>query len=493
MPRTSTAPASLHGSYFAIDDALRVTQWPQDTAAALGVPAHDAVGKFCWQLVHPESQRMPAACRRFCPARRVEAQPPGLSSAPSDGRRCAALPLPGSRAGALVWTAVAGKTPAAQPFEDLLIRGCLSAQPEGLDDTLDLVRRFCGADDCEMFLRDPRRPEVVLAGCAGHDRDAFRELTRIPMGSGYPGGVTARQQPMYTNDFQNDRVFLRARVRDRGIHAFLGIPLADGDATLGYLGVGWRDPAIAMHPLISRLERVLPLFLDRILREYYRRPVLDEALAPLSIRCFGGLEVSRDGERLAASAFKRRPALTLLKLLLLHAPRPLHRDVLAEALWPDAAPHAARNRLHGVVHALRSAIGEAYVRNEGDFYAFDTALPHFVDLLAFRKLAVQPAAAATRGEDARLYIWRLESAVALYRGGLFAGDPDGERFDDFSLRVARQYQQAVAQLAQAYLAETRAADAARLLEAALALTAPTEPLRRLLAEAAASRQSAFRA
>jgi hypothetical protein len=43
----------------------------------------------------------------------------------------------------------------------------------------------------------------------------------------------------------------------------------------------------------------------------------------------------------------------LLAFLLLHRARPLTRDELGGAFWPDAAPDVVRNRVHVAIHGLR--------------------------------------------------------------------------------------------------------------------------------------------
>jgi DNA-binding SARP family transcriptional activator len=484
MTSTSAQKTSLHGPLFTIDSKYRITHWPRETAEAMKIPASEAVGRYCWQAVYPGSTEIPETCRTFCPAHHVQGDQADTSPPDTAGRRCAALPLPGTGVGSLVWAAVNEPLP-PNPLEDLLIRGCLSAQPARLNDTLDLVRQYCAADDVEVFLRDPSHPEeVVLTGCVGCDREAFQALTRIPVGEGYPGAVTQLQRPMFTNDFQNDRIFLRSQVRERGVQAFLGIPLSDGGKdSLGYLGIGWHDATIPITALVPRLEEVLPLFFDRILKEYYRRPELQHAGgAQLRIHCFGGLEVSRDGERLPATAFKRRKALMLLKTLLLYAPRPIHRDLLVSMLWPDADDGlGARNRLHGVVHALRSAIGECYIRNEGDFYAFDTASSHFVDVFRFRDLLGQAVEAKRLGKETRIRVEYLEAAVSLYQGPLFTDDPDGDWFGQYQTRYERHYVTAVTELCDAYLAAGRSGEALKLVRTAQELVLQAERLDELLA------------
>ncbi len=67
----------------------------------------------------------------------------------------------------------------------------------------------------------------------------------------------------------------------------------------------------------------------------------------IEIRLLGMFEVRRGGEPVPASAWSRRHAAALVKLLALSPGRRLHREQVIDALWPDlgvdeAAPGAGR-------------------------------------------------------------------------------------------------------------------------------------------------------
>lgn len=151
----------------------------------------------------------------------------------------------------------------------------------------------------------------------------------------------------------------------------------------------------------------------------------------LELRCLGPFTVCQRGQAISAEAFTRSKAIALLKLLALRAGAPLSRDVLIEHLWPDVDPHQGANRLHGVVHALRSVIEPyraerqwLYVKNRGEVYYLDLSTPLSIDLVRYRRLLNQGLRA--RREDGAQAIARLEEAVALYAGDLFEDDPFAE-------------------------------------------------------------------
>ena len=77
------------------------------------------------------------------------------------------------------------------------------------------------------------------------------------------------------------------------------------------------------------------------------------------IRCFGQFEIEVAGRPVDLSAVKPK-ARAALRLLALHAGRPVHRELLAEALWPDAnGRHASIRNLQVAISSLRQALDPA--------------------------------------------------------------------------------------------------------------------------------------
>ena len=60
-------------------------------------------------------------------------------------------------------------------------------------------------------------------------------------------------------------------------------------------------------------------------------------------------------QEIAATAFKSRKALNLLKLLAIRTPHELHRDQALDMLWADLDPAAAAAQLYKAIHYLRKA------------------------------------------------------------------------------------------------------------------------------------------
>ena len=154
-------------------------------------------------------------------------------------------------------------------------------------------------------------------------------------------------------------------------------------------------------------------------------PARPATSAPLlDLRCFGRFAVFWGGQPIPAERFARRRALTLLKILLTHYGKPVHREVLVNLLWPDKPPKDPARQLKVVVHYLRRALepdkrpgdGSLWVASTGEGYVFDVAAPHRLDYQDFLSLVHWANRLRERGEP--------EAAAAAYEAaaGVYAGD-----------------------------------------------------------------------
>jgi DNA-binding SARP family transcriptional activator len=184
--------------------------------------------------------------------------------------------------------------------------------------------------------------------------------------------------------------------------------------------------------------------------------------------CFGRFRLTVEDSALDLRAVRPR-ARAALRLLALHAGAPVHRELLAAALWTDLDPGAAMHNLQVAVSSLRGALepgrrgrdsrllvrdGEAYVLvlgegSDSDLHAFDRA----VDDAARLRVAGREADAAAA----------LRVAVELYRDDVLPEDGPAEWVigarDRYRLRAA----EAAAALAEL---ELRRGDAGAAAEAA---------------------------
>ena len=138
--------------------------------------------------------------------------------------------------------------------------------------------------------------------------------------------------------------------------------------------------------------------------------------AKVEIRMLGGFEVLLDGSPVPAAGWPRPQAATWVKLLALAPGRRLHREQLADRLWPDLTIAEAAPRLHKVAHYARRALGEdrtaIVLRNET--VALLPAAEVVVDVDVFERVAEEALANGTPNVAA--------AAVARYGGTLLPED-----------------------------------------------------------------------
>jgi DNA-binding SARP family transcriptional activator len=216
-----------------------------------------------------------------------------------------------------------------------------------------------------------------------------------------------------------------------------------------------RDVAEALLPLA--VETGLPAAL-----------ALESCSLPVGVSVLGGFEVTAGGRKVELGSGQ---GAKLLKLVAVSGGA-VHSERAIEALWPEVAPDAGRNRLRTVLNRLRDVAGEA-VRREGDLLALAPDVR--LDLSRFHREA-QEALALGRGEAAAVAIAR--SAVARYRGDLLPHDLY-EEWADEPRETARRSMLDVLDLCAAAAAERGDLDEARrIVDRAIAL-APYDEARYL--------------
>ncbi|HKR48820.1 MAG TPA: BTAD domain-containing putative transcriptional regulator, partial [Pseudonocardiaceae bacterium] len=186
------------------------------------------------------------------------------------------------------------------------------------------------------------------------------------------------------------------------------------------------------------------------------------------LRCLGGFEFEVVGRSLNWRAVRPRAA-TMLRLLAMHTPHPVHRESLLQ-LWPDLAADRALHSMQVAVSSLRSLLAPDAPRGSprtlqrcGDAYALVLPVGSDVDVVEFAA-ALQVAQQARHAHDADAERAALAHAVATYRGELLPEDGPAEWVIDVRERLRQQAATAAGRLAELGLAggDPRAAiDAAR--------------------------------
>jgi predicted ATPase/DNA-binding SARP family transcriptional activator len=128
------------------------------------------------------------------------------------------------------------------------------------------------------------------------------------------------------------------------------------------------------------------------------------------VRLLGGFSVATGDGVVEDGAWRLRKAKALVKLLALAPDRRLHRERLADLLWPDRDGDAATNNLHQALHAARRAIGTDALRLTDGVVTLDAE----VDVDAFE-------AAGAHARETR-EVAAYERALELHTGELLPED-----------------------------------------------------------------------
>ena len=166
----------------------------------------------------------------------------------------------------------------------------------------------------------------------------------------------------------------------------------------------------------------------------------------LVVRALGPLEIS-SGDVVLGGRWGGVRAKELLFLLLCH-PRGCTKEEVGLALWPDASPSQVHNNFHVTLHRLRRALGEdGRVVVHGDRYRLPEELD--VDFDA-RWFEAEVEAALDREVDEDGITERLECALTLYRGPLFAGEVVGDWHLEHRDRLETLYREGLRRSAEAH-------------------------------------------
>jgi LuxR family maltose regulon positive regulatory protein len=171
-----------------------------------------------------------------------------------------------------------------------------------------------------------------------------------------------------------------------------------------------------------------------------------ERLPMVEVTSLGNIEVQMDGRKILSFEWESEKSKELLLLLLDHE-RPLRRDEIVTALWPEAAGSKASSAFHSTLYRLRRALYFECVIGSGGAYALNPAGNFLYDAREFER-SVEAAARAE--EDDPSYAGSLRAAMNLYQGP-FAPSLDGEWADSRRLRLAERFLEVAARLADLLL------------------------------------------
>jgi DNA-binding SARP family transcriptional activator len=151
----------------------------------------------------------------------------------------------------------------------------------------------------------------------------------------------------------------------------------------------------------------------------------------MRINLLGGFEIAIDGSCLLLADL-RPQVRQLLRVLALPAGDAMHRERLAELMWPSQHPSDGIHRLQVALSALRRAMGDDLgsgpgprIVREGECYRLQLTPASRVDVLDFRA-ALARARSARRTGDGQAEAAALQEALDLYGGDLLPEDGPAE-------------------------------------------------------------------
>jgi len=189
----------------------------------------------------------------------------------------------------------------------------------------------------------------------------------------------------------------------------------------------------------------------------------------LLVRCFGGFRMRVNGRDLDGGRVRPR-VYTLLRFLALHAGRPVHREHMLDALWPNLQHPAGIRNLQVAMSNLRALLepdvprgASRLIRREGASYLLAMPTDGISDVREF-EAAIRAARRGCEAGRANAAIESLHVALAQYRGELLPEDGPAEWVVAERERYRHEAAAAAGTLAEIELARNRpgaAADAAR--------------------------------
>jgi predicted ATPase/DNA-binding SARP family transcriptional activator len=194
------------------------------------------------------------------------------------------------------------------------------------------------------------------------------------------------------------------------------------------------------------------------------------------VSLLGGFSVTIGGQPVH-DHWRLRKAKTLVKMLALAPRHRLHRDAIAEMMWPDAELETAANNLYQIVHTIRRMIGPTSIALSDDVVRLCPAGGLSVDVDVFE----QAAAIARRSSD----ITALQHALQLWTGPLLPEDQYADWAGEHRERLNETHAAVVSLLGSTLLEHGELEAALALLEPLAAARPLDERLHRVLMDALA--------
>jgi DNA-binding SARP family transcriptional activator len=436
----SDLAARAPGAVFAVDRQLRITAWNRTAEAATGEPESAVHGTICYRTMGAVDADTGRPCYEMCPLVNRSLSSGWVHSrvlrAPWQGERAAYLDcmllhcaLPSAERGALCFISPLDAShardyaKAAKAIEALYPVFTGAGDPaQGFAIIAQVALQAANADAAELVVLDPSNGTPARLVRQATDPARAGDLT-LELSGARVADLIARVQGALVATRSNGWDLVVPIVSDGHLLGTLGVASERHDFSIGHA-------ARALYSLAGQVS----VFLRWASRDERLaapdHPGKPPATATLLLTCFGRLRVFVSGQAIPPSRFRRQKALTLLKVLLAHRGRPLHREALIEILWPEADPEQAGNHLRVVLFDLRHTLEpglpkgkpSSYVVSIGDLVYLDPSERCWIDAEEFERLArtFRQRVHERRIDDA---LRAAQAAVALYGADYLEDEP----------------------------------------------------------------------
>ena len=190
----------------------------------------------------------------------------------------------------------------------------------------------------------------------------------------------------------------------------------------------------------------------------------------LQIFTLGKFALAANGSGIALDKWKRRQAVTLLKILTINLDRPVHRERILDHLWPDIDEERAWGRLKVTIYYLRtqlraSGVKEDAIQTIGEAYLLRRDAVQ-VDAESFEKLIAEGRMLQTGGQiDEALRCY--DEALFLYRGNYLEQDVYADWCAEERERLNEIYMEMLTRKAECHAHRSEFEEAAQVCRKAL--------------------------
>lgn len=182
----------------------------------------------------------------------------------------------------------------------------------------------------------------------------------------------------------------------------------------------------------------------------------------ISVRAFGLLRIEFDGNPILSTAWGSTKAREMF-LFLLYDGQAIHKEKIANTLWPDVSPSKANSNFHSTLHRVKSTLYANSVKRDGELYRLNPEWNLWLDASEFDRLLGE--AEQLTFDDPNLEVV-LGSVIKLYSGP-FLEDIDSEWCNRLRSEMEFKFWKAVKLLADLYMHRNEPQRSVGVLESAL--------------------------